>query len=118
MSAENSMIFTIFMYYFPNLMNSPEVKAFIRQHSALFCYIPEDKKEDISPDILEEFVFYYGDMKAFALGRGAKWKDYVDLFFILRDHYKIEEIGNEAVKNFGKLFLRSCFVSNSLFIKT
>jgi hypothetical protein len=25
-------------------------------------------------------------MKAFALGRRAKWKDYVDLYFILRDH--------------------------------
>jgi hypothetical protein len=45
-------------------MNSPEVKAFIRQHSALFWYIPEDKKEDISPDILVEFILNYGDMRA------------------------------------------------------
>ncbi|MCX6329500.1 MAG: hypothetical protein NTZ85_08330 [Bacteroidia bacterium] len=45
-------------------MNSPEVKAFIRQHGALFWYIPEDKKEDISPDVLVEFVLNYGDMKA------------------------------------------------------
>jgi len=45
-------------------MNSPEVKAFIRQHSSLFWYIPEDKKEDISPDILVEFILNYGDMDA------------------------------------------------------
>jgi hypothetical protein len=45
-------------------MNSPEVKAFIRQHSNLFWYIPEDKKEDISPDILVEFILNYGDMEA------------------------------------------------------
>ena len=45
-------------------MNSPEVKAFIRQHSNLFWYIPEDKKEDISSDVLVEFILNYGDMKA------------------------------------------------------
>jgi len=45
-------------------MNSPEVKAFIRQHSSLFWYIPEDKKEDISPDVLVEFILNYGDMDA------------------------------------------------------
>ncbi len=33
-------------------MNSPEIKAFIRKHSALFRYIPEDKKEEISEDVL------------------------------------------------------------------
>ena len=45
-------------------MNSPEVKAFIRQQSSLFWYIPEDKKEDISPDVLVEFILNYGDMDA------------------------------------------------------
>ena len=36
-------------------------------------------------------------MKAFALGRRAKWKDYVDLYFILRNHYSIEDICNLSV---------------------
>lgn len=44
-------------------MNSPEVKAFIRKHSALFWYIPEDKKEDISPDVLVEFILNYGSLE-------------------------------------------------------
>jgi hypothetical protein len=48
-------------------------------------------------------------MKAFALGRRAKWKDYVDLYFILRDHYTIHEIGNEAVNNFGLFFSEKLF---------
>lgn len=48
-------------------------------------------------------------MKAFALGRRAKWKDYVDLYFILRDHYSIGEISREGMAIFtgqfsGKLF--------------
>ena len=48
-------------------------------------------------------------MKAFALGRRAKWKDYVDLFFILRDYYTIEEISIEAKKIFDQLFSEKLF---------
>ena len=36
-------------------------------------------------------------MKAFALGRRAKWKDYVDLYFILQ-HYSLKEIVSKARK--------------------
>lgn len=43
-------------------MNSPEVKAFIHQHSNLFWYTPEDKKEDISPEFLVETILNYGDI--------------------------------------------------------
>jgi len=35
-------------------------------------------------------------MKAFALGRRSKWKDYVDLYFIIKDHYPIQEISRVA----------------------
>lgn len=56
-------------------------------------------------------------MKAFALGRRAKWKDYVDLFFILRDHHTIEDIGNEAVSNFGQLFSEKLFREQLAFHK-
>lgn len=45
-------------------MNTPEVKEFIRKHSSLFWYIPEEKKEDISEDVLVEFILNYGDMEA------------------------------------------------------
>lgn len=45
-------------------MNSPEVKAFIRKNSDLFWYTPTDKKEDISPDVVVEFVLNYGDITA------------------------------------------------------
>jgi len=31
-------------------------------------------------------------MKSYALGGRAKWKDYVDLFFLLKFHYRLEEI--------------------------
>jgi hypothetical protein len=31
-------------------------------------------------------------MKTFALGRRSKWKDYVDMYFILKKYYSIEQI--------------------------
>lgn len=45
-------------------MNSPEVKRFIRKHSSLFWYTPDDKKEEISSNVLVEFILNYGDLKA------------------------------------------------------
>ncbi|MFA6376650.1 MAG: nucleotidyl transferase AbiEii/AbiGii toxin family protein [Candidatus Paceibacterota bacterium] len=43
-------------------------------------------------------------MKAFALGRRAKWKDYVDLYFIMRDFYGINEIVKKGNEVFGSEF--------------
>lgn len=50
-----------------------------------------------------------GAMKAYALGRRAKWKDYVDLFFLLKYHFTIDEISEEAVHLFGQLFNEKLF---------
>jgi hypothetical protein len=43
-------------------------------------------------------------MKAFALGRRAKWKNYVDLFFLLRDTCPLQPICQEAGRIFGGSF--------------
>ncbi len=43
-------------------------------------------------------------MKAFALNRRAKWKDYVDLYFIMKDHYSIKGIIKKADELFGSSF--------------
>jgi hypothetical protein len=48
-------------------------------------------------------------MKAFALGRWAKWKDYVDLYFIIKDHFSINEIAEDAKKCFGDMFSERLF---------
>ena len=45
-------------------MNSPEIKQFISEHSNLFWYIPEDKKEEISNEFLVETILNYGDKDA------------------------------------------------------
>jgi len=45
-------------------MNSPELKEFIRENSSLFWYTPQDKKEDIGPELLVETILNYGDINA------------------------------------------------------
>ncbi len=44
-------------------MNSPEIKQFIHEHSNLFWYTPEDKKEEISIEFLVETILNYGDIR-------------------------------------------------------
>jgi hypothetical protein len=56
-------------------------------------------------------------MKAYALGRRAKWKDYVDMYFIIRDHFTVSEISREATKNFGQLFSEKLFREQLAFHK-
>lgn len=65
-------------------MNSPEIKAFIRENSHLFWYTPEDKKEDISQEFLVETILNYGDINAVK-----------KLFFLL------------GIKNVSKIFFDS-----------
>ncbi len=48
-------------------------------------------------------------MKAYALGRRAKWKDYVDLYFILRDYSDLNTIIDQSQKIFGSLFSSKLF---------
>jgi hypothetical protein len=43
-------------------MNSPEIKQFILEHSNLFWYTPEDKKEEISDEFLVETILNYGNL--------------------------------------------------------
>jgi Nucleotidyl transferase AbiEii toxin, Type IV TA system len=56
-------------------------------------------------------------MKAFALGRRAKWKDYVDLFFILKYHYTIQNVCRESEINFGSQFSGKLFREQLAFHK-
>ena len=43
-------------------MLSPDIKQFIRDHSALFWSIPEDRKEEFSEAVLVEYILNYGTL--------------------------------------------------------
>jgi len=45
-------------------MNSPEIKAFIKEHGFLFWYTPEESKEHISIEFLIETILNYGDLSS------------------------------------------------------
>ena len=48
-------------------------------------------------------------MKAYALGRRSKWKDYVDLYFIIKYHFSITQISSRANEIFDQLFSEKLF---------
>jgi hypothetical protein len=56
-------------------------------------------------------------MKAYALGRRAKWKDYVDLYFLLRDYYTLNQIVEKADSLFGQMFSGKLFRAQLAFHK-
>ncbi|GHT00605.1 hypothetical protein FACS189421_12830 [Bacteroidia bacterium] len=58
------------------------------------------------PDLLT-----LGAMKAFALGRRSKWKDYLDLYFLLRDYFSVEDIIQKAENIYGQEFSSKLFRS-------
>lgn len=56
-------------------------------------------------------------MKAYALGRRSKWKDYVDLLIILENHYTIEDISKRATEIFGDGFSEKMFRVQLVYFK-
>jgi hypothetical protein len=73
-------------------------------------------------EILKDTIFMpsllsLSAMKAFALGRRAKWKDYVDLYFMLKSYFSIKEISVEAEQIFGQMFSEKLFREQLAFHK-
>jgi hypothetical protein len=48
-------------------------------------------------------------MKAFALGERAKWKDYADLYFIIKNYFTLNEISIHTNKLFSEMFSAKLF---------
>jgi hypothetical protein len=64
------------------------------------------------PDLLT-----LGAMKAFALGRRSKWKDYLDLYFILKFHYSFKEVAKKAKEIFKDEFIEKQFIAQLGYFK-
>ena len=56
------------------------------------------------PDLL-----HLAAMKAYALGRRVKWKDYVDLYFIMNQQIPLEHISDAAQAIFEGMFSAKLF---------
>lgn len=71
-----------------------------------FKIAAKEKLEDILrlPNLID-----LAAMKAYALGRISKWKDYVDLYFILKDHFTVKQISERTSDLFDQLFSEKLF---------
>jgi len=78
---------------------------------------------DVKPEVkFEEYIkipslLDLAAMKAYALGRRAKWKDYVDLYFIIKSYYTVDQISKRAEDIFGELFSEKLFRAQLSFHK-
>jgi hypothetical protein len=84
---------------------SPEIKQFIAENADLFWYIPESEKQNISLEVLVEFILNYGDMnkikKMFQL---LGLKTVASLFLSIKER----KIGNfyPEIHNFFTLYFK------------
>lgn len=85
---------TFFSFPYPVPLNS-ELKGFLKM-----------------PDLLT-----LAAMKAFALGRRSKWKDYLDLYFIIKDHFTLKEISDKATEIFKDQFITKQFIAQLGYFK-
>lgn len=58
----------------------------------------------------------FGAMKAYALGRRSKWKDYVDLYILLQKH-PLDKIIKKAQDMFGDLFSKKLLLQQLSYFK-
>ncbi|MBI4837051.1 MAG: nucleotidyl transferase AbiEii/AbiGii toxin family protein [Candidatus Portnoybacteria bacterium] len=65
--------------------------------------------EDLAKVIRVPNLITLAAMKAYALGKRAKWKDYVDLYFIIKNHHSIAEITKKGNEIFGNEFNEKLF---------
>ena len=81
-----------------------EVKVTFFQYP--FPVVPEDDFKNVFrlPSLIS-----LAAMKAYALGRRSKWKDYVDLYFLLTKHFALAEVVGKATELFGELFSEKLF---------
>jgi len=96
-----------------------QLHLFVNQVKLTFFSYPYSIEHPIKIDSILTIpsLLSLAAMKAFDLGRRSKWKDYVDLYFIIRDFYSIEEISNEAGKVFTQQFSEKLFREQLAFHK-
>lgn len=76
-----------------------------------FCHYPYNvgTKENWNDVIKIPNLLVLAAMKAFTLGRRAKWKDYVDLYFVMRDFFTCAEISSKGREIYGAEFNEKLF---------
>ncbi len=89
-----------------------KIKNFIKEHSSLFWYTPEDKKKDIDEDLLLETILNYGSLE-----------NSLQLINIMGEEYVLNKLANikgrkknnyyPEIYNFFMLYLKNHVQRNS-----
>lgn len=84
-----------------------------------FIYFPFKPLHDLSSvDSLPMFSLEdLATNKAYAIGRRATWRDYVDIFFILNNRVSLGHIVTEANKRFGGAFSGKLFLEQLVYFE-
>ncbi len=88
-----------------------QINLVINQVKLTFFQYPFEieKKVKFEDIISKPSLLDLAAMKAYALGRRSKWKDYIDLYFIISQYHTIHEIAKRASSIFGELFSEKQF---------
>ena len=75
-----------------------ELTLIIQGVKITFFHYPYEisRSENLGDNLKMPDLLTLSAMKAFALGQRAKWKDYVDLYFILKDHFPVSQISQRS----------------------
>jgi len=93
-------------------INLPEeYTILIKKVRFTFFHFPYKIKAPVSLDKIIKLpdLLTLAAMKAFALGFRAKWKDYIDLYFITKEHYSLKDITTKAKEIFKGEFNERIF---------
>jgi len=91
--------------------NNDEYTVVVQGVKITFLHYPFPFTSAIQLDdtVLVPDLLTLSAMKAYALGRRSKWKDYVDLYYIFSQRYSISTIVAKATNMFGKEFNEKIF---------
>jgi len=78
---------------------------------------PVDASIDFNKTFRMPDLLTLAAMKAFALGRRSKWKDYIDLYFLIKECFSINDIIQKATFIFGQEFSGKLFRSQLAYHK-
>ena len=97
-----------------------ELTLIIQGVKITFFHYPYEisRSENLGDNLKMPDLLTLSAMKAFALGQRAKWKDYVDLYFIVRDHgVTLQEIIRAGSNAFKEEFNSRLFLEQLVYME-
>ncbi len=104
------------------LINNSDELSFIAERKVKVSFIYFPFKRKYKPANIIDFVRLssYKDIasdKAYAIGRRPEYRDYVDLFFILKEGFTLKKIIDDSKEKFSAEFSEKLFLSQLIYFE-